>query len=60
MRKTILKTLIDKKWSVKKLHEETGIRYNSLNDFLKHNKGIGFNNLAQVCERLGLKLVKLE
>jgi len=58
MRKKIINTLKEKSWSVNKLHEETGIRYKSLHDFLKNDKGIGFENLQKIVDCLGLSLSK--
>ena len=56
IRKAIKEKLKELKWSVKKLHNETEIRYNTLTDFINLGKGISIDNLEIVLTTLNLSV----
>lgn len=43
-------------WTLKKLHEKSGVRYATLSEFINGNKQISFENLQKVCKVLELEL----
>lgn len=60
MRKKIINRVKELGCSVLYLSDKTGIRYKSLHDFLKNDKGIGFSNLEKLIDCLDLALCEME
>ncbi len=45
-------------WTLKALHEHSGVRYATLSEFINGNKQISFENLEKICKSLELELSK--
>ena len=58
MIRTAIKTaLANRRWLASDLSRETGIRYQTIQDFLQGRKGIAIDHLETILLALGLKIV---
>jgi predicted transcriptional regulator len=58
IRTAILKELDQQGWSVLELSQKCEVRYQSINDYLKHNKEISSKNLEKIFKTLKFKIMK--
>lgn len=60
IRNAILQELDRLDWSVLELSQKCEVRYQSINDYLKHNKEISSKNLEKIFKVLNLKITKMQ
>lgn len=60
IRKSILKAIDLKNWSIAEFAKRANIRYQSINDYLKHGKELSSKNLEKAFKTLNLEIMKKE
>ena len=60
IREAILKEIDQQGWSISKLSQESGVRYASINEYLKHDKELSSKNLEILFNTLKLTIIKID